>query len=114
MPVARFPGPGEHSHMIRHVVLFKFKEEFPQESRDEWADQARRLPELIPAIKAFTLGFDVLHSERSWDASIVADFDTIEDVQAYAVHPSHLPVAALSVPNCDQMVSVDFELTETR
>lgn len=96
--------------MIRHVVLFKFKPEFPQESRDEWARQARLLPAGIAEIKRFSLGFDVLHSQRSWDAAIVADFETLEDVATYAVHPVHQPVAALSMPNCDQMVSVDFEL----
>ena len=98
--------------MIRHVVLFKFKPEFPQELRDEWAAQARLLPAGITEIKRFSLGFDVLHSERSWDAAIVADFERIEDVAAYAVHPVHVPVAALSVPNCEQMVSVDFEIED--
>lgn len=97
--------------MIRHVVMFKFKPEFPQEAREEWARQARQLPDGIKEIKAFSLGFDVLEADRSWDAAIVADFDTIEDVKTYAVHPVHLPVAALSVPNCEQMVSVDFEIS---
>lgn len=96
--------------MIRHVVLFKFKPEFPQESREEWARQASALPESIPEIKEFSLGFDVLHADRSWDAAIVADFERIEDVEAYAVHPEHLPVLALSGPNSEQIVSVDFDL----
>lgn len=96
--------------MIRHVVMFKFKPEFSQESREEWARQARQLPDGIEEIKSFSLGFDVLEADRSWHAAIVADFDSIDDVKAYATHPAHLPVIALSAPNCEQMVSVDFEV----
>jgi hypothetical protein len=98
------------SSLIRHVVMLKFKPDFGQESREHWAEQARKMPQKITEIRSFSLGFDVVGSERSWDAAIVADFDTIEDMQKYATHPVHLPVAAISVPNCEQMVSVDFEL----
>jgi hypothetical protein len=96
--------------VIRHVVMLKFKPDFDQSSREDWAERARKLPQQIAEIRSFTLGFDVMGIERSWDAAIVADFDSINDVQAYAVHPAHLPVAAISVPNCEQMISVDFVL----
>jgi hypothetical protein len=98
------------SSLIRHVVMFKFREQFDQESRQDWARRAKKMPEQIKEIRAFSLGFDILGIDRSWDAAIVADFDTIDDVRAYAIHPAHLPVAAISVPNCEEMVSVDFEL----
>jgi hypothetical protein len=96
--------------VIRHVVMIKFKPEFDQSSREDWAERARKMPQEIAEIRSFTLGFDVFGVERSWDAAIVADFDTIEDVRTYAVHPAHLPVSAISVPNSEHMVSVDFVL----
>ncbi|MFC4003840.1 Dabb family protein [Prauserella oleivorans] len=93
--------------MIRHVVLFRWK---PGYDPGEWLAVVRGLPDRIPEIKSLSVGEDVLHAERSWDAAVVADFERIEDVATYTAHPAHQPAIALSGAGAEQIVSVDFEV----
>lgn len=93
--------------MIRHVVLFRWK---PHWDPAEWFEVVRGLQDRIPEIRSLSVGADVLHADRSWDAAIVADFDRIDDVATYAAHPAHQPAIALSRAGAEQIVSVDFEL----
>ncbi|QGF23826.1 Dabb family protein [Raineyella fluvialis] len=96
--------------MIRHMLLVRWQPDFPQEARQDWLDKVRALPEKIGFIRSLQVGRDVLGGQRSWDHGLVADFDSLDDVRAYAVHPDHLPLIAISGPNTEAMASVDFEI----
>ena len=77
--------------MIRHIVLFKIKDEYKHE-----------LPQLVEAFYGMKgkiegmldlqAGPDILHSERSYDLALITVFDSMEAFQAYQTHPVHLPV----------------------
>ncbi|MBR7071486.1 MAG: Dabb family protein [Clostridia bacterium] len=77
--------------MIRHIVLFKIKDEYKHE-----------LPQLVEAFYGMKgkiegmldlqAGQDILHSERSYDLALITVFDSMEAFQAYQTHPVHLPV----------------------
>jgi hypothetical protein len=96
--------------MIRHVLMVKFKAEFPQTERQAWLDRVRGLPATVDSIRGLSAGFDTLGGDRSWDAAIVADFDDVDGLRSYATHPDHLPLLDISGPNSVQISSVDFEL----
>jgi Stress responsive A/B Barrel Domain len=96
--------------VIRHVVLFRWKPEFDEAGRQDWLNRVRVLPEKIDFVRTLSAGPDVLRATRSWDHAIVADFDCLEDVAAYDKHPDHEPIKAISGPNTEQIVSVDFEV----
>ncbi len=51
---------------------------------------------------------DVLHLARSFDTGLVATFKTLEDLDAYTVHPIHQEVAGLGKEIAAHDVSVDF------
>ena len=36
---------------------------------------------------------DILHSERSYDLIYISEFDSLEALEAYRVHPEHVKVA---------------------
>lgn len=96
--------------MIRHVAVFRWKPGFPVQQREEWARRLRALPETVPVLRSLTVGEDVLHGERSWDAAVVAEVDTLADVRAYLQHPDHQAVTTISAPYLDALVLVDFEV----
>lgn len=96
--------------MIRHVAVFKWKPGFPQEELHEWAGRLRALPETVDVLRSLSVGEDVLHAQRSWDAAVVAEVDTVEDVPAYLQHPDHVAITAISAPYLEQLVIVDFEI----
>ena len=96
--------------VIRHVVMFKLKPGVTEAQRDEWLEMSRRLHERIELVRAFSIGADLLRLPRSYDVAVVADFDSLEDVRAYAEHPTHLPAVELSRELSEHIVSVDFEV----
>lgn len=96
--------------MIRHIVLFKHRAEVTEDERNRWMETMRSLPGVIPVIRALAIGPDLVHSQRSYDVGLVVDFDSLEDLRAYQVHPAHVAAAAVSRALAERSASVDFEL----
>ena len=96
--------------MIRHVVMFKLKPGVSPAQRDEWLEISRRVHGEIDIVRTYSIGEDLLRLPRSYDVAVVADFDSLEDVRAYADHPLHLSAVELSRALSEHIVSVDFEV----
>jgi hypothetical protein len=95
--------------MLKHVVFFKFK---PEAVADEIADlenSLRALPAVIPEIREFVVGRDVVRSERSYDLALISAFDDLSAMNRYQVHPDHQAVVAKVKALCNGVVAVDFE-----
>jgi hypothetical protein len=95
--------------MIRHVAVFSWKPDFPEQDLHEWMDRLRALPDQLDVLRSLTVGTDVLHGGRSWDAAVVADVDDLDALSTYNQHPEHLAILRISAPNIDQLIQVDFE-----
>lgn len=95
--------------MIRHIVIFKFKEEVPQSDRDGFLEMLRALPSKISEIIDFEAGYDVVRSARAFDLGLVTSYADLAALDRYAKHEHHLPVIARSKEICQQVASVDFE-----
>lgn len=96
--------------MIRHAVLFKFKPDFPAAEKEAWIEGLNRMDGNIPGLLRLTHGPDVANQDRSFDYAIVADFSTLQDMEVYNTHPLHEPLKKYSLPNSEQILSVDFRL----
>lgn len=99
--------------MIRHVVSWKLSE----------ADAAGRaagyatisgallpLQQTIPQIKSMTIGLNVVDVGVNFDVVLIADYDSVEDLAAYQVHPDHVAAASIIRPLVAARANVDFEL----
>jgi NAD(P)-dependent dehydrogenase (short-subunit alcohol dehydrogenase family) len=98
--------------MIRHVVLFRFEDSFTPAIEHDWRAGLDGLVGRVPGLRSLSVGRDLSGQARSWDCTIVADFDTAADVAGYAGHPLHTPLIALSSPHTRQIASVDFDVPE--
>ena len=101
--------------MVRHVVMFKFLSEADGRTKAEnvamTAERLRALPALIPAI---------LHSEvhigaagaadANCDLLLVSDFESLDTLATYLVHPDHKAIGAFMRPLRESRAAVDFEL----
>lgn len=96
--------------MIRHVLLFKHKAGVTEDERNRWIDTMRGLVSEIPEIRALSIGPDVAHSQRSYDVALIIDFESLEDLHTYQIHPAHVAAAAVSRALSEHVASVDFEL----
>ena len=79
--------------MIRHIVMWKFREG-TQAQADEFLRALAALDGAIPCIRAM----QVLRSAEAgsaYDAVLISDLDTLEDVQRYKDDPRHRAVSAL-------------------
>ncbi|MGI8545464.1 MAG: Dabb family protein [Aridibacter sp.] len=94
--------------MLTHIVVWKYKEETSQEKREEHIVKLRNLPNVIPSIKGFKVGADILHLDRSYDTGLVAIFSDKEALDAYTVHETHQEVAKMGKEIAAHAVSVDF------
>ncbi|RIX54020.1 Dabb family protein [Paenibacillus nanensis] len=94
--------------MITHIVLFKLKDN-SEESVARTAAVLRDMEGKIDVLKSIEVGIDVLHSERSYDISLVTKFESMADLEAYQVHPVHKKVIEHMTQVREASVSVDYE-----
>ncbi len=95
--------------MIEHVVFMKFKKGVSEERLGDLEKGLAALPGLIPEIRSYTFGRDVLHSPRSCDFALVSDFDDLEALKRYITHPDHQAIVAIVLDVCESTMIVDFE-----
>jgi hypothetical protein len=95
--------------MLTHIVIWKYRAEVPQATREEHVTKLRSLSSLVREIESFSVGFDILHLSRSYDSGLVALFRDRAALEAYTVHPDHVKVAEFGRAISEAVASVDFE-----
>ena len=60
--------------MITHIVMWKYRSEIQESVREDHLAQLRSLTNIVPGIETFEVGFDTLHSPRSYDTGLLAHF----------------------------------------
>ena len=95
--------------MLKHVVFMKFKPTVTAPDIERLKQGLGDLPAVIPEIREFVFGQDILRTERSWDFALVSVFDNVEAMNRYQVHPDHQVVVQKVRAMCDSIVVVDFE-----
>jgi hypothetical protein len=94
--------------MITHIVLFKLEEPSCENLATTRAKLLGMASE-IPLLRHLEAGIDVIRSERSYDIALVTKFDSLEDLQAYQVHPYHAGVVVPHMKSvCSSIVAVDY------
>lgn len=100
--------------MVRHVVMWKFKNEAEGKTKlqnmETVREQLYALLPIIPEIKRMEIGFDVTGSEASMDLMLLTEFDTLETLKIYAVHPEHQKVATYVRKVVESRVVLDCEI----
>ena len=94
--------------MLTHVVIWKYKAEVDQETRNEHVNLLRNLAGIIPEVKSLEVGFDTIGLPRSYDTGLVAVFADRAGLDAYTVHPEHVKVANFGRSISEHVASVDF------
>lgn len=64
----------------------------------------------IPEIRSMEVGININPSERSYDAVLVSEFDSLETLRAYSVNPLHVAVSEFCKSIRTSSVSVDYEI----
>ena len=79
--------------MIKHIVLFKLKEEVGKAAKlsvmNEFMAAIEALPTVIPMIRAIEVVLNMNPAE-TWHISLYSEFDALEDLMSYATHPDYV------------------------
>ncbi|MDD1748107.1 MAG: Dabb family protein [Methanomassiliicoccales archaeon] len=101
--------------MIRHVVIWKFKEKAEGYDRSTNLERVKGELEALPlrmpgVIQRMEVGINSLENGTNFDLILVADFDSYEALASYLANPEHQKVADLVMRVREQRAAVDYEV----
>jgi len=93
--------------MITHIIFLKLKDS---------ASNAEKIKALlldmegkVPQLRHVEVGLNVQGSERAYDLALVTKFDSLDDLEAYKIHPVHVEVGKQIALVKEAAASVDYE-----
>ena len=99
--------------MVKHIVLFKLKDELSSDEKKSIATQFKNaieaLPSKIDIIRKVEVGLNINPNE-TWDIALYSEFDSLEDVKIYAAHPDHVAAAGIIAHAKESRSCVDYEI----
>ncbi len=99
--------------MIHHIVMIKLKPFSGKEEKLQKANEIKSalesLPALIPEIRFYEVGLNIIESVRASDIVLISKFDSIESLEAYKVRTEHQKVITLIGKSAEKITAVDYE-----
>ncbi len=99
--------------MVKHIVLFKLKNTLSQLEKEKVMNQFKEAIEKLPSVITFIRSIEVglnINSEEHWDIALYSEFDSLEDVKKYAVHPEHVKAGKIIAEAKDDRACVDYTI----
>ena len=75
--------------MIRHVVMFRFRDDADEAQRQAVHDAIATMPEATGVTEAYTIGPDIGLAAGNFDFAVVGDFADQDAYTTYRDHPEH-------------------------
>ncbi len=100
--------------MLKHVVFIQFKPDAAEADIAAVEKGLGGLPAVIPEIRHYDFGRDILRTERSCDFALVSAFDDLEAMRRYQVHPDHQAVLEKIKKVAAAIYAVDYESDKPR
>lgn len=95
--------------MVKHIVCYKFAAP-SQELFDETARVMKSMVGRVPEVKSLEVGFDKLHTPRSFDMLLEVVLDSFDALDSYQRNEYHVSVVKKHMHSVvEKSVSVDYE-----
>ncbi|MBN2554815.1 MAG: Dabb family protein [Anaerolineales bacterium] len=99
--------------MIKHIVMWKLREQEADDVKEETAIRIKQVLEdlqgVVPTLRTLEVGININLSEAADDVVLVTTFESAADLDAYQVHPAHQAAAAVIRNLVSSRRVVDFE-----
>lgn len=92
--------------MIRHIVMWKFKEDADP---TEFLTGLAALDGVIPQIRHMEIHRSAVIN-AAYDAVLISDFDSLEDLEIYKKDPRHVAVSGLCKAIRTDRSAIDFTI----
>lgn len=101
--------------MIKHIVMFKLKEIADGKTKKENIEEAKRRLSVfeaeIPSLKKLVVAInDAQAPDSNYELALICDFDDIDGLNAYQVHPTHKAFGAFLTPLRESRACIDYEV----
>jgi hypothetical protein len=99
--------------MIRHVVSWRLNGVDAAARAEQAATitaTLTALPAVIPQIVSLQVGTNVAYPESNWHVVLIADYESLEALEEYQVHPDHVAATHVIKPLVESRANVDFEV----
>lgn len=80
--------------MIKHIVMWKLKEENKQQNIANIKSMLENLVGKIDGLLSAEVGVNVVVDNDAFDAVLVSTFDSLDALHAYKTDPQHVVVSA--------------------
>ena len=98
--------------MVKHIVLFKLKDEVPETDKlvvmNKFKEAIEALPAKISVIRKIEVGLNTNPGE-TWHIALYSEFDNLDDVKFYATHPLHVAAGKIIAEAKESRACVDYE-----
>ena len=100
----------EEVKLLRHVVMFKFKDSASVADVKKVVDAFRELPSKVPAVAEFEFGINNSPEGLSdgFTHCFFVTFKSEKDREAYLPHPVHSAFVEVLKPHLDKALVVDY------
>ena len=99
--------------MIKHIVMFKLKDTGERSAYENAIEAKRRFDAVIAGVPQMKRGEAVINSpeapESNFTIALICDFETIDDLNAYQVHPVHVEFAGFIASVKTDRACIDYE-----
>ena len=115
-PAGAEPHPGritecDDRSVIRHLVLWSFKDDVPQAERDAIVAAGRALGSTVPSLRSLEVGESFSGARaQGYTHVLVGTFDDRAGLAAYETNPDHVRVGARLQQAVAKLLVVDLEV----
>jgi len=99
--------------MIKHIVMFRLKSTEGMSEYDNALEAKKRFNDVIANVKELKKGEVVINSaeapESNYTIALICDFESIDDLNAYQVHPAHKKFGAFIAEIKTERACIDYE-----
>jgi len=100
--------------MIKHIVMFKLKDADGKTEFENAAEAKERFNEVIEKVPSLKSGKVVINAKgaeaSNYTIALICDFDKIDDLNAYQVHPVHKAFGSFIAGIKIERACIDYEI----
>ena len=96
--------------MIKHIVMFDFKDENKKENLLKAKEMLESLVVSVPTLQNMEVGINVSDEARAMDLSLYSEFENQKGLELYTNHPEHLEVVSFIRKVASVSKVVDYSL----
>lgn len=99
--------------MIKHIVMFKLKDTPGKTIYDNALEAKKRFNKVLENVSELKDGQVVINSadapESNYTIALICDFASIDDLNAYQIHPVHKEFGAFIAEIKTERACIDYE-----